>query len=688
MKTKLCSKLWPVGARWLTAVALLAGACILPAQTVLQGLVAYLNFDDNIAAQAGTTNNGAIYPQSANPTARYVPGIIGDAVNFANSGLSGQPDDWAITLGKIESVYSNSFSFSIWVQTSSTVNAALFGNKDWTSGANLGWCCTTASGDNLNWNAAGGTRRDINLNPPFSDGNWHLTTVTWDRGANVVSIYVDGALRTKSNISPNGSASMNAGFPTLIGSSGSGKYSTAGTVDDLGIWTRVLAPEEIAAVYARGTNGLPLVNSSAPFFVQQPVGGTRYASDFFKLSCVLADDRGPVTYQWYQGLNQVSGATNSSLLLTNLVAGNFNYSVVANDGVGNLTSAAAVLTVLSSSQITNALAVYLNFDDNILAQGPTTISGNPIGYDPTPKYTSGQIGHAVTFANDGSSTYTPTDWAVELGDIEYLYTNNWSFSLWVNLTNELDGALFGNKDWTSGSDVGWVFAPYNATEINYYSATGPRRDLGGVNVIDGNWHHVAAVFNRDANSCFVYIDGNQVAAASIGATGFESLTSTLQIPNDTLVGSSGPGTYSGAGNVDDLGVWTRSLTAAEVLAIYAQGLSGQPLTTAVAGTAVRPSISSQPQSVTVFENRNAKLSVTAAGSAPLSYQWYQNGTQLANATNSILRFTPASTNNSGSYVVAVRNTVGGVTSAPPAIVAILPVTNIVSGLTVYLNFDN
>jgi hypothetical protein len=676
-----------LGGQSLTVGVLLACAGSLPAQSVLQGLAAYLNFDNNLEAQAGTTINGAIYAQSADPSAKYVAGIAGQAVSFANDGTSGQPSDWAITLGSLESIYSNNFSCSLWVQSSSTTDASLFGNKDWSSGANAGWCLNTSSGRNLNWNAVGGTRRDISLNPPFSDGNWHLTTVTWNRTANVVSVYLDGVLNLTSDISPNGSASMDAGFPTLAGGSGSGKYSGTGNIDDLGIWTRVLAPEEIAAVYARGTNGVPLVKSSAPFFARQPAGGTRYASDFFELSCLLADDRGPVAYEWLQGGNPVAGATNSSLLLTALSAGSFSYTVVANDGVGSITSAPAVLTVLSASAITQALEVYLNFDNNILAQGPTTNSGTAIGDDPTPKYLAGPIGQAVTFANDGSSSYTPTDWAVALGDIEYIYSNSWSFSLWVNLTNNLDGALLGNKDWTSGSDVGWVFAPYNTTEINYYSATGPRRDLGGVNVRDGNWHHVAAVFNRDANSSFVYVDGNQVTAASIGFTGFESLTPADLSPNETLVGSSGPGTYSGAGSVDDLGIWSRSLTAAEVLAIYSQGLNGQPLTTAAAGNAVRPSISSQPQSLTVFENRKAQLSVSAAGSSPLTYQWYWDGTSLANATNSVLSFAPATTNDGGSYVVVVRNAVGAVTSAPPAILTVLPVANIASGLAVYLNFE-
>jgi len=48
------------------------------------------------------------------------------------------------------------------------------GNKDWTSGANVGWVISIMDGKNLNWNTVGGTRSDVQLNPPFLDGAWHF----------------------------------------------------------------------------------------------------------------------------------------------------------------------------------------------------------------------------------------------------------------------------------------------------------------------------------------------------------------------------------------------------------------------------------------------------------------------------------------------------------------------------------
>ena len=145
----------------LAAAILLARVSSSPAQSVLQGLAAYLNFDNNINAQAGTTNNGTIYAQSGDPNAKYTAGIIGQAASFNKSGSAGQPSDWAITLGKLESVYSNSFSFSLWSQTPSTVYASLFGSKDWTSGGNIDWLISEYYTTFLNYKALNSARRDI-----------------------------------------------------------------------------------------------------------------------------------------------------------------------------------------------------------------------------------------------------------------------------------------------------------------------------------------------------------------------------------------------------------------------------------------------------------------------------------------------------------------------------------------------
>jgi len=103
--------------------------------------------------------------------------------------------------------------------------------------------------------------------------------------------------------------------------------------------------------------------------------------------------------------------------------------------------------------------------------------------------------------------------------------------------------------------------------------------------------------------------------------------------------------------------------------------SGGAVTSSVAvlivnAAAVAPAITTPPASQTVIAGNNATFSVVASGTAPFSYQWKRNGTNITGATASILSLTAVTTNQAGSYTVVVSNSAGSVTS----IAAILAVT--------------
>jgi hypothetical protein len=76
-----------------------------------------------------------------------------------------------------------------------------------------------------------------------------------------------------------------------------------------------------------------------------------------------------------------------------------------------------------------------------------------------------------------------------------------------------------------------------------------------------------------------------------------------------------------------------------------------------------PSITAQPANRTVVAGQTATFSVTAGGTAPLSYQWRKNGANIGGATASSYT-TPATTtaDNGAQFTVVVSNSVGNVTS--------------------------
>ena len=76
-----------------------------------------------------------------------------------------------------------------------------------------------------------------------------------------------------------------------------------------------------------------------------------------------------------------------------------------------------------------------------------------------------------------------------------------------------------------------------------------------------------------------------------------------------------------------------------------------------------PIIGTQPASQCFFVGSTAALSVSAYGESPLSYQWQQNGTNLAGAVNDTLSFNNVQLGNAGTYTVVVSNPAGSVTSS-------------------------
>lgn len=94
-----------------------------------------------------------------------------------------------------------------------------------------------------------------------------------------------------------------------------------------------------------------------------------------------------------------------------------------------------------------------------------------------------------------------------------------------------------------------------------------------------------------------------------------------------------------------------------------EGYSGQKACSVIVTPAgVAPAITTQPQSVTTTSGAYGTLSVVATGSAPLYYQWYENGQMLVGETGSSLTAQGSPIIEGNSYNVRVTNSVGTVMS--------------------------
>ena len=78
----------------------------------------------------------------------------------------------------------------------------------------------------------------------------------------------------------------------------------------------------------------------------------------------------------------------------------------------------------------------------------------------------------------------------------------------------------------------------------------------------------------------------------------------------------------------------------------------------------RPQIVRHPESQTVVVGQSVTFTVEAAGTEPLTYEWYRNGVRLSGAPNApVYTLASVQKTHAGTYHVRVRNAFGSVTSA-------------------------
>src|SRR5215475_2450405 len=96
----------------------------------------------------------------------------------------------------------------------------------------------------------------------------------------------------------------------------------------------------------------------------------------------------------------------------------------------------------------------------------------------------------------------------------------------------------------------------------------------------------------------------------------------------------------------------------------------------LASAPTAPVITMQPASQSVVAGASATFSVTATGTAPLSYQWRLNGTNIAGGTAPSLTLTNIQTGQAGNYSVAVTNLVGFAISSNALLTVSFPPANV------------
>jgi len=211
------------------------------------------------------------------------------------------------------------------------------------------------------------------------------------------------------------------------------------------------------------------------------------------------------------------------------------------------------------------LVGYWSFDD-----GTTTVANDSSGnrnhgrltnMDSATDWMNGKRGKALDFdgSNDRVVIGDPVDGSLDFD------TGSFSYGMWINpasFTGAFDMPWFkgGSSAGTTGYDFElgtslWVANIADGTTIksNFFLGSGTL----------GKWTHIFAIVDRSTNRLIVYVDGKSTGVGTdISAVG--SVSNGIA----ATIGSSNSGTYLFRGLIDDVRVYNRALSAAEVSALY------------------------------------------------------------------------------------------------------------------------
>jgi len=158
---------------------------------------------------------------------------------------------------------------------------------------------------------------------------------------------------------------------------------------------------------------------------------------------------------------------------------------------------------------------------------------------------------------------------------------------------------------------------------------------------------------------FLFCPSNRVVISSPGQNSAAvTYPPPFATPGSTVTNSPPSGSVFPAG--------TNTVTTT---ALYGSNVLNCTFTVAVL---VPPTITNQPQGMSVPAGTPTNLSVTASGGTPLRYQWTFEENPISAATNSILAISNPQSGDEGYYRVIVTNVAGSITSAP-TLLRVLPV---------------
>ncbi len=422
------------------------------------------------------------------------------------------------------------------------------------------------------------------------------------------------------------------------------------------------------------SNSILLSVNQSPTITNQPVS-TSVCENLSAIFNVSTTGTAPIAYQWYNSSGAISGATNTSYIITQASNANAgSYYVKVTNSCGNQTSNTANLTVNDNVAITAQTSSTTVCSGSSPSFSITTTGTSPVTYQWYKDNTaiSGATNNTYSMTSVDTSDVA-TYYAVATNTCNSVQSNQ--MSLTVNeapsITSQPSSATV-----CSGASYQFNASASGTSPISYQWYKGSNTITGAISstylIGQINTSDAGTYYFKATNSCgnvssnTASLTVNTAPSISSQSGSISQCENTSALFTLTAVGStpltyqwySDTGMITGA-NANSYSIASISTTDAGNYYCVTSNACGSATSsnkTLTVNTA--PNIVSQSTDDTLCEYTNSVMQIGVVGTNPISYQWYKNSNAISGAISSYLTLASVDTNDAGTYYAVATNACG------------------------------
>ncbi|MGZ8181625.1 MAG: LamG-like jellyroll fold domain-containing protein, partial [Methylobacter sp.] len=327
---------------------------------------------------------------------------------------------------------------------------------------------------------------------------------------------------------------------TAVARDAAGNTATSGSITvsvDKGAPADTTLPSVTLTAPAAGAAVSGTVTVSADATDNVGVAGVQFQLDGNPLGAEITG-AGPYDFAW-----DTASATSGSHSLT----------AVARDAAGNTATSTAVSVTVDSTAPVDGLTHQWKFDET---SGATALdsAGTNSAILSNSLWVTGKTGNAASFNG--------TNALGDAGKIDF-GTDSFTVAHWVNVNGFKNFAgIFNNRSSASGNAGFHTRTDGTGTITALIDFGATSKNLAVTNAVAGTWYHVAVSVDR-AGLMKLYVNAVLSGQIDISAFNTASITNT---DNVRLGRDQASNYFNGA--IDDLRIYNRALSAADILQVY------------------------------------------------------------------------------------------------------------------------